>query len=132
MRPTVDEQLDGVGHLIDVAAAESDLSPASTESLANARRLLKQIARSWAELLPFYEQDNETLTELLRQYETGTGENAPPDDVPVGVRAASDRNARLRDRLSTVIATLPTGADGAATRAELTAYLMHRIGADPS
>ena len=41
MHPTVDEQLNGAQRLIDVAQAAGSLSPASTEALTNARRLLK-------------------------------------------------------------------------------------------
>lgn len=130
MHPTINEQLTGARRLIDVAESESELSATSVEALANARRLLTQVQRSWSALLPFYLSDNERLGALLVRTGRTTAENGAlePDDVA----AQAARNAALRQRLAELIAELPEPDADGGLRAEITAYLIARIDADPS
>lgn len=130
MHPTIDEQLDGARRLIDVAETESELSPSAMEALTNARRLLAQVRRSWAVLLPFYLADNARLSALLARAgrPVADGEVLGPDDVV----AQADRNAVLRSTLAEVIAGLPDTPADDGLQAEITAYLIARVDADPS
>jgi hypothetical protein len=128
MHPTVDEQLAGIARLLDVVASESELSDASAEAMANARRLLTQVGRSWAELLPFYVGDSAALACLL----TRAGRPAEQVDVGMDVRAAAARNAELRRELSGVVAGLDDTSHSAPLRAEILDYLSARVAADPS
>ncbi|QRP50254.1 hypothetical protein [Amycolatopsis sp. FDAARGOS 1241] len=127
MRPTIEDQLSGAQRLLDDVATDSGLSQDSRENLTNVRRLLTQIGRSWATLLPFYAQDNAALTRLLTRHGVPVA-----DDEPAGydLAAAATRNAELRAHLSHVITNLPP--DGTAARREITEYLIRRIATDPS
>lgn len=130
MRPTIDEQLDGARRLIDVAETESEISPSSMEALTNARRLLTQVRRSWAALLPFYLADNARLSALLARAgrPVADGDVLRSDDVV----AQADRNTVLRSTLAEVIAELPDTPSDDGLQAAITAYLIARVDADPS
>jgi hypothetical protein len=130
MHPTIEGQLDGARRLIGVAESESELSPSSVEALTNARRLLAQVQRSWAALLPFYLADNERLSTLLAR----AGRPAPDGELPRpdDVLAQAGRNAMLRQQLAEVIAELPGSPSDDGLLAEITAYLIARVEADPS
>ncbi|MFI5611992.1 hypothetical protein [Amycolatopsis sp. NPDC051903] len=126
MRPTIEDQLSGARRLLDDVAADAGLSRDSRENLTNVRRLLTQIGRSWAALLPFYVEDNATLTRLLTRHGVPV-----PDDEPTGfdVAAAATRNAELRAHLSHVVTNVAPGTEA---RREITEYLVRRIETDPS
>lgn len=128
MHPTIDEQLAGITRLLGIVASESKLSDASAEAMANAGRLVTQIGRSWAELLPFYIGDNAALAGVL----TRAGRPAEPGDVGIDVRAAAERNAELRSELSAVAAALIEEGGPAALRTEILDYLCARVAADPN
>ncbi|MEW2503347.1 MULTISPECIES: hypothetical protein [unclassified Amycolatopsis] len=130
MRPTIEDQLHGAQRLLDDVATDPELSRDSHENLANVRRLLKQIGRSWSELLPFYLNDNATLAQLLTRHDVELPAAAEPGGYDVA--EAARRNAELRALLSGVITNLPDTPDGTAARREITEYLVRRIEADPS
>ncbi|MEZ5232471.1 MAG: hypothetical protein R2749_07155 [Acidimicrobiales bacterium] len=58
MHPTVDEQLRGIGRLLEHAATGGGLAPASADALDEARRRLRRLEGSWAQVLPFLTADN--------------------------------------------------------------------------
>lgn len=142
MHPTIDEQLHGAQRLLDAVEAESELSTASQESLTNVRRLLKQVARSGAVLLPFHTADNATLGELLVRTGPLVGQALAAEvDAAVHmtragsglhVGAVSTRNAELRALLTRVVVALPRSPDGDTARTEIRDYLRRRVDADPS
>lgn len=131
MRPTIDEQLDGVRRLLDAVGEDEGLSAASRELLRNAGRLVHRVRGSWATTLPFLTGDNTTLAALLT--EIGTPAPAPdPDPGDADVAAAAARNTALRGQLSETIRTLPGTADGLAARERIGRYLRDRVAADPT
>ncbi|MEV6899925.1 hypothetical protein [Amycolatopsis sp. NPDC051372] len=132
MRPTIEDQLHGAQRLLDDVAGDPELSRDSHENLANVRRLLKQIGRSWSELLPFYINDNATMAQLLTRHAHDLGIPAAAEPAGYDVAQAAQRNAELRALLSRVITNLPATTDGTAARREITEYLVRRIEADPS
>ena len=58
MRPTIEEQLDGVARLVEGAAGEVEDLP-TAERLRTAAGTLRRIATSWDRGLPFLTWDNE-------------------------------------------------------------------------
>ena len=142
VHPTIDEQLHGAQRLLDAVEADSQLSTASQESLTNVRRLLKQVTRSWAGVLPFHVQDNATLTELLAHTAPLAGPtlsaaidgavNATPAGSGLNIAVVSGRNAELRGLLARAIAELPRTTAGDIARTEIGNYLRDRVNADPS
>ncbi|WP_326837306.1 hypothetical protein VSH64_20830 [Amycolatopsis rhabdoformis] len=136
MRPTVDDQLHGAQRLLDAVAADPELSRDSREHLANVRRLLTQVGRSWSALLPFHTADNLTMAELLTRWApagTALAEEISQATQPVETgfdpTRAAERNAELRALLSRVIADLPRTGAG---HREITEYLVRRVETDPS
>ncbi|URN03308.1 hypothetical protein LUW74_08065 [Actinomadura madurae] len=119
MRPTVTEQLDGVRRLLDLVAADEDLSPSSRARLRDAGRLLARVRRSWTELPSFLAEDNARLAALL-------GEDDHPDQCVQSVQ----RNDELRASLARTIRELP--ATDAGTRDRIRSYLRWRVATDPS
>lgn len=130
MRPTIDEQLDGVRRLLDAVERDDGLSPASRELLTDAGRLVHRVRGSWATALPFLVEDNAGLAALLADL----GAPADTDDhpAPTDVVAAAARNTALRGLLTETIRALPRDADGLAARARIAAYLRRRVDADPT
>ncbi|MGW4488497.1 hypothetical protein ACWEOE_32210 [Amycolatopsis sp. NPDC004368] len=136
MRPTIDDQLHGAQRLLDAVATDPGLSRDSREQLANVRRLLTQVGRSWSVLLPFYTADNLTMAQLLTRCVAAGSPLAAevarvtqPVESGTDVHRAAERNAELRSLLSRVIARLPAGAPA---RREITEYLIRRVETDPS
>ena len=141
MRPTIDDQLDGALRLLDTIVSDDELSEASLECVANIRRLLKHVGRSWAALPGFYAQDNDDLIELLTRAggllpdplgkkigaASGLGNPAATDVVGSAVR-----NTELRHLLSAALQDLPDGSDGAALRSQIGDYLRRRVEIDPA
>ena len=135
MHPTIDEQLGGALRLLDVLETEDELSTASQEVLANVRRLLGKVQRSWSAQLPFHTADNAALTDLL-------GRTAPLVDPalvptvtavePLDAVAVATRNSELRALLSRVVTGLPHSPAGDAARAEIGDHLRHRVDTDPT
>lgn len=146
MRPTIDEQLDGVRRLLDGVGGDDRLSAASKELLVNARRLVKHVRSSWAPMLPFLVEDNGTMTALL----AGLSEMVPqmsvdivaavgpvaegghPNRSDLNVTAAAARNAELRALLGHIIRELPRSPEGLAARIEIGSYLKRRVDTDPT
>lgn len=141
MRPTVEEQLDGVGRLLDGIDGDDGLSAASRELLRNAARLVKHVRGAWASTLPFLVEDNARLTGLLTELvgvvpamsaEIDAAAGADPDRPEVDVAAASARNAELRGVLARAIRELPRTDDGLAARTKIGSYLRWRVEAAPT
>ena len=135
MHPTIDEQLGGALRLLDVLETEDELSTASQEVLANVRRLLGKVQRSWSAQLPFHTADNAALTALLER----TAPLVDPALVPTGAAvepldavAVATRNSELRALLSRVVTGLPHCPAGDAARAEIGDHLRHRVDTDPT
>ncbi|MTD14831.1 hypothetical protein GIS00_12855 [Nakamurella sp. YIM 132087] len=120
MRPTIDEQLQGAVRLLRLAESEPDASPAVTELVRNARRLVEQVGRSWSAAVPFLVDDNARTAALL-----GVPLETPD---PPGLAGAAARNEELRGRLSDRIAELGDGPE----RAAIGAHLRARVMADPT
>jgi hypothetical protein len=141
MRPTVDEQLDGVRRLLDLIDSEDELSPAARELLRNAARLVKQVRGAWASTLPFLVEDNARLTALLAGL-PGVVPGVSVDIAPVvgaeqarpeiDVTVATRRNEELRSLLARAIQELPRTSGGLAARTEIGTYLRWRVEADPT
>jgi len=131
MHPTIDEQLAGAERLLTVIESDSALSASSAEAVANVRRLLKQIGRSWPELLPFYLADNDRLLDLLASAPHAVPGAAAPTGA-VSVAAAAARNAELRQALSDAIHQLSDDAASDSFRSAALAYLVARTDTDPS
>jgi hypothetical protein len=121
MRPTVEEQLDGL--------------------LRNAARLVKHVRGAWASTLPFLVEDNTRLAVLLDRLsavvpgmsaEIDALVEARPTEPEVDVAIVSARNADLRSVLARVIRELPRTSDGLAARNEIGSYLGWRVEADPT
>ncbi|MCP9955721.1 hypothetical protein [Actinomadura madurae] len=125
MRPTVTEQLDGVRRLLDLVAADEDLSPSSRARLRDAGRLLAHVRRSCTELPSFLAEDNARLAALL-------GEDDHPDQCVQSVQSVQSvqRNDELRASLARTIRELP--ATDAGTRDRIRSYLRWRVATDPS
>jgi hypothetical protein len=136
MRPTIEEQLDGVQRLLGLATADPALSCETAELLRNAQRLVARVAGSWATTLPFLVEDNVALAELLgpdaQSGETGVPGAAPSDVDPTDVAAVVARNEALRAALSRLVHDLPDCPAGRARRADIGRYLRRRIAADPT
>lgn len=135
MRPTVEEQLQGIGRLLDAAVAES-LPPAAADLLADASRRLRRLQRSCPKLNPFLTADNEDLTRVLAEIAA----LLPPGTIPVtaavpsvdvGVDAANATNEALRGVLAHTVTTLPPGDAGDRARAAIAAHLRRRLRSDP-
>lgn len=141
MRPTIDDQLDGALRLLDTLATDDELSASSVECVVNVRRLVKNVARSWAALPAFYAQDNDDLIAVLgsasvflpiamaEQVCAAVSLGNPP---VTDVRNSAVRNSELRSLLSAVIHALPVGGDGDACRAQIGGYLRRRAEIDPT
>lgn len=141
MRPTAEEQLDGVRRLLEGIDGDETLSAASREVLRNAVRLVKRVRGAWAATLPFLVEDNARLARLLSELsEVVPGSPAPPGSVAAGasaaeaadVTAASARNTELRSMLARAIRELPDTERGHATRATVGQYLRWRAETDPT
>lgn len=136
MHPTIDEQLRGIGRLLDLVEQEGSLTVDGMESLTNARRLVSQVSRSWSAVLPFYHRDNKALRELLLRsrsvLEPGAvlADDSSADEFDV--IAVGEQNAALRACLSSVIQQLPRTEDGATVHSEILRYLAARVVEDPS
>ncbi|QZS52712.1 hypothetical protein FXW36_00495 (plasmid) [Rhodococcus opacus] len=126
MRPTIHEQLSGVGRLLDLAQESHPLPAETSELLSNARRLIKRVAASWDTALPFLLDDNARLTELL---DNGVEAQTP---LPTDLRAVAAKNEELRGALAQLITTIPRDPEFRERRAEVGRYLQWRIAADPS
>lgn len=146
MHPTVDEQLRGIGRLLEQVAAGGGLAPASADALDEARRRLRRLEGSWAQLLPFLTADNRATAELLAElaplvagalaHEVAAAaaheaERAPTPAATLDVAAVAARNDELRALLATVIAALPGGDAGRAARLAVVAHARRRLDADP-
>ena len=131
MRPTIDEQLDGVARLLTLATADPALSPETSELLRNAQRLVARVAGSWATTLPFLVQDNARLVELL-ETEAPSALNGAADSTGGEFHAAVARNEALRGALAQLVHDLPDSPAGRARRAEVGRYLRQRVAADPT
>ncbi len=145
MHPTVDEQLRGIGRLLEQVAAGSGLAPASADALDEARRRLRRLEGSWAQVLPFLTADNRATAELLAElaplvagalaHEVAAAaheaDRAPTPAAALDVAAVAARNDELRALLATVIAALPGGDAGRAARLAVVAHARRRLDADP-
>ena len=80
----VGQHLAGARRLVELAAADPGLSPAGAALLADARRLIRQAASTWATALPTLVADNSQLADLL------AGLGAPPAPVPSPTPADAD------------------------------------------
>jgi hypothetical protein len=129
MRPTVDEQLDGVLRLLDAVVRDEDLSARGRDRLRDAERLVRRVRGTWSTALPFLVADNTALEGLLR--ELGADLAAAPEHG-ADVAAVAVRNEQLRERLSATIRVLPRPPHGDDARARIGAYLQHRVAADPT
>ncbi|SDX99974.1 hypothetical protein SAMN05661080_01992 [Modestobacter sp. DSM 44400] len=146
MRPTIDEQLDGVRRLLDGVGSDDGLSAASRELLRNAGRLVKHVRGSWAPMLPFLVEDNAKMTTLLTGLSAVVPQLSADIDAAVGhaaegadlersdldVAAVSARNAELRALLARAIHELPRSPAGLSARTEIGAYLTRRVDIDPT
>lgn len=141
MRPTVEEQLDGVRRLLDLIDSDPGLSAGSRELLRNAARVVRHVRGAWASTLPFLVEDNARLTELLTglcgvvpamsaDIDTVIGAGAAVPEVDVS--AVSGHNAELRSLLARAIRELPRAGDGLDARIEIGNYLRWRVEADPT
>lgn len=133
MRPTIDEQLDGVLRLLDAVARDEGLSPPARDRLRDAGRLVRRVRGSWSSAQPFLVEDNATLSDLLRGLGADVDELPDPDGPDLALVAA--RNERLRARLSETIRALPDPAgspDADGARARIGAYLRRRVDTDPT
>lgn len=129
MRPTVDEQLDGVLRLLDAVAREEQLSAGGRDRLRDVERLVHRVRGSWSTTLPFLVEDNAALDVLLR----GLGSDVPPAPEPgTDVAAVATRNEQLREQLSTAIRALPPPPEGDDARERIGAYLRRRVDTDPT
>ena len=141
MRPTIGDQLDGALRLLDTLVQADELSAGSLDCIANIRRLLKHVGRSWAALPSFYAQDNDDLIEILTRAsgslpdalaERVSSAAALDNPAPTDVVGSSMRNTELRGLLSAALNDLPTGSDGDALRSQIGAYLRRRVEIDPA
>lgn len=133
MYPTIDQQLAGARRLLAKAVDDPDLPADGLELLANADRLISQVARVWATQPDLYRADNEAMTELLRSL-NGLGTMSGLDTAnkpgrPIDPREVAKENALLRAELSARIRDLPEGPDGDAQRQSVLAYLRGRLAA---
>jgi hypothetical protein len=134
VHPTVDEQLRGVGRLLQIVAADADLSPESTEALAEASRILRRLEASWPHMAPFLESDNRAtaailghLAPLLPARLAAAASRPDADTTP-----AHERNNVLRALLAEAIVALPSGQAGTRARADIAAHLRERIDRNPA
>jgi hypothetical protein len=133
VHPTVDAQLRGVGRLLQVVAANADLSPESTEALAEATRMLRRLEASWPRLLPFLDWDNRATAAVLEQVApllpAGSAAASRPDPA---ITLPHERNQALRGLLADAIVALPEGDAGAGARAAIAAHLRERVDRNPA
>lgn len=131
MRPTVDEQLDGVLRLLDAVAHAEDLPTGARDRLDDAQRLVRRVRGSWSSALPFLITDNAALEGLL--HELGADLVLPPAPGDrADIAAAALHNEQLRGRLSATIRALPRAPHGDDARELIAAYLKQRVAADPT
>jgi hypothetical protein len=134
VRPTVEEQLRGVGRLLQVVAADADLSPESTEALAEASRMLRRLEVSWPHMVPFLDSDNRATAAVLEQVapllpaELAAAASRPD----AAISPAHERNQVLRALLAQAIVALPGGEAGAQARTAIGAHLRERVDRNPA
>lgn len=126
MHPTVAEQIQGVLRWLDAVATDPGLSPASTERLADATRVLRRLETSGPARMPFLLADNAATEALLAEL----GVAVTPAPAPGSEDESHARNVALRALLTTAIGELPS--TDAETRRRIAAHLRDRVAVDPS
>ena len=144
MHPTVDEQLRGVRRLLQIVAADDGLSPAATEALADASRILRRLQSSWAQVPAFLASDNRAtaavLTEIAPLLPAELAADAvamasgcaEPHLADLDLAAVHERNKALRALLAQAVTALPHDDAGARARRVIAAHLCQRLARDPS
>ncbi|WP_020500910.1 hypothetical protein [Sciscionella marina] len=128
MRPTIDEQLDGAIRLLRLAEDIPETTPAVTELVRNARRLVERTAGSWSMALPFLQADNARTAALLGYHDPDSGDLEEATPGTADLAAAVAHNEKLRAALTHRIRGLPDGPD----RATIGTHLRARVDADPT
>lgn len=133
MHPTIDQQLAGARRLLAKVVDDPDLPSDSLALLANADRLISQVARVWATQPDLYRADNAAMTELLRSLNDADAMSEPDTTdkpgIPTDPRGAAEENALLRSDLSARIRDLPEGPAGDVQRQNVLAHLRGRLAA---
>jgi len=138
VQPTVDQLLGASRRLLGEVAAEGGLGPQAAGRLELADRLLRQVARTWAEVGPFVAADADATAALLGELAgrlpealaaavaaEATAEVAPGRGG--GGDALEARARRWRQLLAEAVPHL-----GADDRRRVAQHLRRRLDADPT
>jgi hypothetical protein len=137
MRPTIEEQLRGVGRLVDELAADPDLRPESAALARDAGKQLKRLTGSVAARPLFLRWDNVAMTALVRDL-------APMFPAELqrlitesceGTQPVTDDDAQnevLRALVTAAIEVLPDDEVGDRARRSIADHLRVRAAANPA
>lgn len=119
MKPTIQEQLHGIGRLVDHGSAEL---------LESAAKQLKRLAGAVAHRPAFLQWDNEMMIALLDDLTSASAAELQSE------RFVDDeaRNDALRERLTSLIHSLPYGEAGDQARRSIADHLCARVAANPA
>lgn len=137
MKPTIDEQLEGIARLVERVVERHPDDP-SVSLLRNGTGTLRRMARAWSEILPFLTWDNRAMCALFDRFDADLPEAMRTElralkkvgIDPLSARDVEARNRAFRAVLAHWVRSLPPGSE--LLRSAITTHCRDRIARDPS